>query len=354
MLLHGGDHAGYALEYGHLPLDFSANTNPLGTPHSVKKAIANALDRLDAYPDPLCRALTQALATHEKVNPAWIRCGNGAADLIFRCVLALKPKRALLLAPTFAEYETALMALDCDIAFHHLAKDNHYRVTETLLPQLQDSLDVLFLCQPNNPTGHTIAPDLLHAIAAKCVQHSIRLVVDECFVSLLDVPCQEQYSLKQQLGQSLIILKAFTKLYGLAGVRLGYMLCGDEHFLHTFDQCSQAWSVSSLAQAAGIAALEATEFVQESLALVHTEAAFMRMNLEKVAPSLDLRIWGGEANYLFFHSACTHLHELLKPQGILIRSCGNYRNLDDHFYRIAIRSRKDNLALLHALATIVS
>ena len=352
MLIHGGDHAGYALEYGRLPLDFSANTNPLGTPSSVKRALALALDTLDAYPDPLCRALTHALSHHENIDPQWIRCGNGAADLIFRCVLALKPRRALLLAPTFAEYELALRAVQCNITFHGLSPDDNFQLTEDVLPLLHKDLDVLFLCQPNNPTGHTIEPELLRTIATKCVHNHIRLVVDECFVSLLNVDNPEYYSLKTLFPHSLIILKAFTKLYGLAGVRLGYLLCSDMEYLRKFDQCGQAWSVSALAQVAGIAALEAEDFVRESRLLLRQEAAFLRENLASVAPSLNIQLLGGEANFMFFHSTCTDLSERLKPRGILIRSCSNYRNLDHHYYRIAVRTRKDNLQLLDALASI--
>ncbi|HIX13096.1 MAG TPA: threonine-phosphate decarboxylase, partial [Candidatus Anaerofilum faecale] len=109
-LVHGGDWAGYSEEYGAQPLDFSANVSPLGVPQGVQQAIAAAVQTADRYPDPLCRSLCRKLAAHEQVPEAWLLCGNGAADLIFRAVLAKKPRKALLTAPAFAEYEAALTA----------------------------------------------------------------------------------------------------------------------------------------------------------------------------------------------------------------------------------------------------
>ena len=112
-LTHGGDWAGYAAQYGGMPLDFSANVSPLGLPQGVRQAVARALDGADRYPDPLCRALRKKLSGTLGVPPQSILCGNGAADLIFRLALAEKPKRALVTAPTFAEYEQALVVAGC-------------------------------------------------------------------------------------------------------------------------------------------------------------------------------------------------------------------------------------------------
>ena len=107
-LTHGGDWAGFEAEYGRPPLDFSANVSPLDVPWAVRRAVAKAARQAARYPDPLCRRLTEALALHEKVEQKQILCGNGAADLIFRVVLAKKPRTALVTAPTFAEYGQAL------------------------------------------------------------------------------------------------------------------------------------------------------------------------------------------------------------------------------------------------------
>ena len=131
-LTHGGDWAGYRAEFGRDPLDFSANVSPLGLPEGVAKAITAALATADRYPDPLCRALREKLAVAEGVPAEWLLCGNGAADLIFRLALAAKPRTALVTAPTFAEYATALETAGCTVKRHFLREENDFAVTKDL------------------------------------------------------------------------------------------------------------------------------------------------------------------------------------------------------------------------------
>ena len=101
-LVHGGDWAGYRAQFGRDALDFSANVSPLGLPEGVAQAITAALPHADRYPDPLCRELRAKLALHEQLPEEQILCGNGAADLIFRLVLARRPRAALVTAPSSA------------------------------------------------------------------------------------------------------------------------------------------------------------------------------------------------------------------------------------------------------------
>ena len=173
-LTHGGDWAGYAAQYGGMPLDFSANVSPLGLPQGVRQAVARALDGADRYPDPLCRALRKKLSGTLGVPPQSILCGNGAADLIFRLALAEKPKRALVTAPTFAEYEQALVVAGCTADRFFLREEEGFAVTEALLERIEPGLDILFLCEPNNPTGRTTPRALLLRIfrAVRRLRHT--------------------------------------------------------------------------------------------------------------------------------------------------------------------------------------
>ena len=220
-LTHGGDWAGYRAEFGRDPLDFSANVSPLGLPGGVAKAITASLATADRYPDPLCRALREKLAVAE-----WLLCGNGAADLIFRLALAAKPRTALVTAPTFAEYATALETAGCRVERHFLREENDFAVAKDLLNAVHPGTNMVFLCQPNNPTGQLAEPALVEALLHKCEAVGAVLAVDECFLDFL--PEGEGLSAKHLLKNSkkLIILKAFTKLYGMAGVRLGCVRSG--------------------------------------------------------------------------------------------------------------------------------
>ena len=163
-LTHGGDWAGYRAKFGHDALDFSANVSPLGLPEGVALAIVNALPTADRYPDPLCRELRQKLSASENVHENQILCGNGAADLIFRLVLAKKPRRALLPAPTFAEYASALKTVGCEVEYFFLKEENDFEITEELLSALHETIDMVFLCQPNNPTGQIVTSSFLEKL----------------------------------------------------------------------------------------------------------------------------------------------------------------------------------------------
>ena len=346
-LVHGGDWAGYRAEFGRDALDFSANVSPLGLPAGVAAAITAALPMADRYPDPLCRALRTKLAAAEGVDAAQILCGNGAADLIYRLALALRPRRALLPAPTFAEYAAALETVDCDVQRFLLREEKDFAVTDGFVDAIDDSTDAVFLCQPNNPTGQLTALPLVEQILHRCAACGTLLVVDECFLDFL--PDHALHTAKGLLGEGdLVILKAFTKLYGMAGVRLGYALSADTALLEQMQACGQPWGVSSLAQAAGLAALEETAYVEKVRALI----AEQRPRLTAGLRALGLRVLDGRANYLLFQAPET-LGEALRQRGAVLRSCANYPGLGPGWYRTAVRTGPENEQLLKLLAEVL-
>ena len=348
-LVHGGDWAGYRAEFGRDALDFSANVSPLGLPAGVAAAITNALPTADRYPDPLCRQLRAALAGAEGVPADWILCGNGAADLIFRLALAVRPRRALLPAPTFAEYEAALQTVGCAVQRVFLREENEFAVTEEFIDAVTPETDIVFLCQPNNPTGQVTPPALVERLVRRCAECGAVLVVDECFLDFL--PDRDAWTAKQLLRDApqLIILKAFTKLYAMAGVRLGYALCGDATLLEKMRGAGQPWAVSSLAQAAGLAALQETAYAGAVRALIAEQRPRMAAGLR----ALGLRVMDGQANYLLFR-ATPDFGEKLRRRGAVVRSCANYPGLDAAWYRTAVRTAEENTRLLQIMGEILA
>ena len=340
---HGGDRYGRPVA-----LDFSANTNPLGTPEAVRRAVAESAACLDRYPDPYCRALVGALADYEQVPEKYLLCGCGAAELIFSYCAALRPRRALELAPTFSEYAAALTAAGCGVERHTLSRCTDFRLTEAVLPVLrQAAWDVVFLCNPNNPTGQLVEPGLLAEICRICREKEIRMFVDECFLDLADPG--RSASLKPLLAEQpgLFLLKAFTKSYGMAGLRLGYCLSADGALLRAMGRTVQPWNVSLPAQAAGVAALGESAFLARTRRVIRAERAFLRAGLEQ----LGLYVCPSQANYLLFYSPLP-LQDALLERGILVRDCSNYRGLDAGWYRIAVRRHEENQTLLSALSAL--
>lgn len=338
---HGGD-----VYDGEIQLDFSANTNPYGTPQAVLDAITAAFPRVHQYPDPYCRELVKAISEFESVPKDWILCGSGAAELIYSYCEALRPETAMELAPTFSEYALALERVGCRVERYSLKKENHFSLTEEFLPVLAHIRpDVLFLCNPNNPTGQVIGLPLLEKILNLCHRQGTALFVDECFLDLSD----DGVSLKARLGEhpKLFLLKAFTKSYGMAGVRLGYCLCADGQLLEKMSHTVPPWNVSTLAQAAGVAALQERAFLQKTRALIPVERQWLKGQLE----ALGFWVCPSRANYLLFQGR-PDLREQLRKQGIAIRSCGNYHGLEQGWYRIAVRLHEENERLIQAMKEV--
>ncbi len=340
---HGGDWAGFEQEYGTLPLDFSASISPLGVPEGVCRAICGAAARADRYPDPSCRALRAAIGEKEGVPVKNILCGNGAAELIYRAVLTRKPKRALVTAPSFSEYEAALNTVGCQIAYHTLRRERGFVPDETILEDIA-GMDMVFLCQPNNPTGVSVPMPLLLRVLEWCRAAGVLLVADECFVDLMDEPKAHTLAGELASGSGLLILRSFTKLYAMAGIRLGYCLSTDGAFLEAMAAGGPPWSVSELSQTAGLAALEETAYAGQVRALVRDQRPKLKAALE----GLGLSVIPGEANYLLFQSH-VDLAAPLARQGILLRGCGGFRGLDGSWYRAAVRTGQDNERLIKAI-----
>lgn len=344
---HGGDWAGYAMEYGTLPLDFSANTSPLGLPGGVKAAVIDSLDYADRYPDPRCRALTAKLAARYQVSPESILCGNGAADLIDRLALALRPENALVTAPTFGEYAVALERVGCEVRAFPLRQENQFQLTVDFLDWITPETDLVFLCEPNNPTGVTTPRPLLERVLERCREAGALLVVDECFGDFLDRP--EEHTMEPRLEEHLLILKAFTKFYAMAGLRLGYCLSGNRALLEAMAQAGQPWPVSTPAQAAGVAALEETGYPRKLRALIQEQRPWLTEQLT----ALGCSVVPGEANYLLFFCPVPELETKLRLRGVLIRNCANYPGLCPGWYRVAVRTGPENQRLVTALSEVI-
>lgn len=339
MHIHGGD----VYTYKNIT-DFSANINPLGIPESIVAAVTEGAKVAAQYPDVQCRELRKALSVAENIPQEQIACGNGAADLIFSLVLAAKPQKALMLAPTFYEYEQALRAIDCQIDYHVLREENGFQLQEDYLAKLDNTVDIIFICNPNNPTGVLTEPEFLRKVLKKCEEENILFVLDECFNDFLDDP--DSYTLKEAIKDSpnLFILKAFTKLYAMAGLRLGYGFSANQNLLGKMKEVTQPWSVSTPAQYAGLAALKEQDYVARTKEIITKERSYLMESLKK----LGFTVYPGKANYIFF-KAPEYLGEKTREHGYMIRDCSNYHSLTKGFYRIAVRLREENQGLIEAL-----
>lgn len=340
---HGGDI--YTSPYRY---DFSANLNPLGMPRAVADAACAGVRASENYPDVQCRRLVGAIAAREHVKPEQVICGNGAAEVIFMLAAAQRPKTALLAAPGFAEYEQALLAQGCRIAYYPLQRQQGFLLREDYLGYLEkEKPEIIFLCNPNNPTGLCIERPLLLKILDRCREMGILAAVDLCFLDFLED--REAADLAPLLDEypNLFILKAFTKTYAMAGLRLGYGLSADTALLSVMKETVQPWNVSIPAQEAGAAALKETAYVEKARALVKTERAWLLGQLK----ALGFTVYPARANFIFFEGP-PGLTQKCRELGILIRDCSNYHGLSEGYYRIAVRTHEENEELIRVLGKL--
>ena len=332
---HGGDIFEREIVY-----DFSANLNPLGMPENVKNALQKSISEWEKYPDPFCRNLVKKLSECENFPPENIVCGNGAADLIFRIVQTVKPKKSVVCTPSFSEYSKALTQSGSEISAYFLSEKSGFALDEKILEMLDESVQMLILSTPNNPTGRTIDGELLRRICEKCEANDIVFLCDECFIDFTENAAHAE----QFMNPNVVVLKAFTKIYAMAGLRLGYALFGDAELAEKVRRNGQFWSVSAPAQTAGEAALDEKYYLEKTLELEKAEREFLTENLR----NFGFKVYPSEANFILFYTKLP-LDEMLLSEKILIRNCANFDGLEQGCFRIAVRSHEENSALVSAI-----
>lgn len=328
-------------------MDFSVNVNPLGPPQRVIEAAKRGAELAAAYPDSRCGRLREKLSQRQGIPGECYIFGNGAAELLYNLVLAEKPGRALIPVPAFSEYEQALRTVGCEIKYYQTKQDNGYCIDSNFLSELNEEIDLVFLCSPTNPSGRAADRYLLCQAAERCERFGIRMVLDECFMEFLQRP--EAHSMIRETGdhRQLFTMRAFTKTYAMPGLRLGYGISSDHELLERMNRARQPWNVSIPAQEAGIAALDESEYVKTARKLIAEE----RLYLEKVLEELGIKYISSDVNFILIHTEKA-LFEEMKKYGILIRDCGNYRGLEKGWYRIAVRTHEANMRLVNALEDI--
>ncbi len=335
---HGGDVWGRGRV-----LDFSANLHPLGMPPEVARAARDAVAEAVCYPDPYCADLRRAIAARDGVEAEQIICGAGAADLIFRLCLALRPKRALVTGPAFSEYEQGLRLSGCQIERYVLGPETQFDLDEGICEAIVPGLEVLFLCSPNNPTGRLIDLALLREVAERCRETGTWLILDQCFFELTD-------SVPLELLERVFLLRAFTKTYAMPGLRLGYGLCTDGDLIERLYGAAQPWTVSNVAQAAGLAACARRDWPEKGREVLRRE----RPRLSTMLRALGLTVFEGAANYLLFQApGVKDLRDRALTKGVLLRSCADYQGLGPDYYRVCVRTGAENEVLIEALREVL-
>ena len=334
-------------------IDFSASINPRGMPRKAVYELRNHIGLVPHYPEPYSESLTSTIAGHLRVDPGSVLCGNGSTELIYLIPRILKPKRVLLIAPAFSEYERACTINGPVSVDRYVLKPAKDFIVDPdgFIDAMRGSrqgrtgqgCDLAFLCNPNNPTGRLIRKQDVLAIADAARAMRCRLVVDEAFIDF----CPGESVIGSVAGNPyLIVLRSMTKFYALAGLRLGFGVF-PLRLAERLKRSKEPWSVNNLALAAGKVLFSDTAYQKSTLAMFRREKRF----LEKRLSDLGITYFASAANYylLHFRDAGTIVDKLEK-KGILVRDCSNFKGLGKGYVRIAVRSRRENELLMKEFA----
>ncbi len=349
--MHGGDIYSLSEELGwpeRKIVDFSASINPLGVSNKVKAEIRRHLKFLHNYPDPDCRRLIRHLSRSVELPAECLLPGNGSTEIIYLIPRVLKPERVLIPAPTFSEYERAIHCseLNVEITYLNLKEEDGFHIQSAEIQKALGGIDLIYLCNPNNPTATLIPQKELLDLVRECKKRKTYIVVDEAFIDF--VPEQ---SILQEVTENpyLLVLRSLTKFYALTGLRVGY-LAAHPDVIKRFKLIKEPWSVNTLAQRAAVVALKDKAYIRNTFKLLEAEKKF----LEKEFSRMELTFYPSMVNfYLIKHPQSSNIVNELRKQGILIRDCSNFRGLTGEFMRVAVKTHRDNTRLIKALKTLL-
>ena len=352
---HGGNIFTVARTLGVSPdaiSDFSASINPLGLSPAIRKSIISGIDSLVHYPDSSQRDLKQALAEYHNLTPANFAVANGSTELIYHLPTIMHGNKALIVSPSFSEYVHALAQHRWEVQHFILSPTNNFSIDiESLEENLAGGFDVLYLCNPGNPNGTLYPQRVIEKIYQLCIAAGTFLVLDEAFMDFCEVGSSKYFVVR---CDNSIVLRSMTKFFGIPGLRLGYTI-SNAALAERMDSIGGPWSVNTLAQVAGVAALQDRKHNQKTIEYIRQERRNLVESLEQFS---QFKVYPSSANFLLIEikdgtSAKRLKDQLLAHHRILIRDCSSFMGLSNRFFRIAVRTSEENQRLLECLREIL-
>ncbi|MBB5323465.1 threonine-phosphate decarboxylase [Anoxybacillus tepidamans] len=331
-------------------IDFSVNTNPYSLPLSLWPTQADFCRWATEYPDPDASELINYLSRTERLSSEQLLIGSGASQCIDLLARLFSGKRVGIFEPTFSEYRRACEANRCTIVSIVSDEQRDWAYDQQQLLELVEQVDVLFLCHPNNPTGTVMKKEQLYSLLEAAEQAGTFVVIDEAFYHFWN----GAYTALEWISSfsRLIVIRSLTKMYHLAGVRIGY-IAANEAVVQKLKAFQPPWSVGQVAQKLALHFLPMNEFVVHARWMIDHERKRITAVLQKagyyVSPSV--------VNFYLLRaphqSAEKLLYDLLR-EGLIPRHTKNFRGLDGHYLRLAVKTKGENDQLLSFLTRWLS
>lgn len=338
-------------------VSFSANVNPLGISTHLRNSLSASLDAITSYPDREYRELRTCIADYADTQMENIIVGNGSTELISLFIQTYRPKKAMILGPTYSEYEREITLGGGSTVYYPLREEQDFRMdTADLCACLHDGLDLLVLCNPNNPTSTALDRSQMRRILDTCLQHGIFVMIDETYVEFTDesdrissIPLTNYYT-------NLVILRGTSKFFAAPGLRLGYAITGNQDLIKQINTRQNPWSINSLAEIAGRLMFQDQEYVRLTQNLISSERSRLCALLGGWS---GVKVYRPSANFILMRILregvdAERLFEHCIRKGLMIRNCSTFPFLDNSFVRFCIMLPEQNDRLLEAFSELLN
>lgn len=339
-------HGGYFGKDKEDVIDFSVNINPLGVPFRLKEKLKKSIETLERYPEIDGKNGINLLSNRLDIDAENIILGNGATELIYLFARTFKPEKIMIIEPTFTEYERAFSLNGSQIHHFKTNEEDNFKIdTKRLVEELEDThIDVLILCNPNNPTGVFTQKEDLCSLLKVLKDKNVKLFVDESFIDFTD---KESYiSLLEEY--SIFLLRSMTKIYAIPGLRLGFGLASKQ-IIKEMNKNKEPWTINSLALDSIEVLLEDKFYKDQTDMWYSSEKERLKQGLKQIE---SIKVYDSEANFFLCRlnkSNSITLRNYMINRGIYIRTCEDFYGLDDSFIRLSIRTREENTRLVMEL-----
>lgn len=335
---------------------FSANVNPLGVSYELRNCLASHIDAITSYPDREYTSLRNCIANYVGSDTSNILVGNGSTELISLMIQIKAPKKALIIGPTYSEYEREVSIEGGSSLYYPLHEEEDFKLNlPDLCTKLTKDIDLLVICNPNNPTSGCIYRKDMRKILDHCKQNDIFVMVDETYIEfapelnkISSVPLTNDYN-------NIIILRGISKFFAAPGLRLGYAICGNTDLLKEINNKKNPWTINSLAAIAGEIMFNDKKYIEETKNLIDQERTRICSVLDTI-PSL--KYYPCTANFILCKiksdtPTANDLFEAAIRKGLMIRDCSTFPFLDEHYFRFCFMSPEKNDELLTVIKEIL-
>lgn len=351
MDLHGGNIYRLKREGKEELLDYSSNINPLGVPEKFKQKVIESFDILEKYPDPDYVELRESIGKYNEIDIENIVVGNGATEILFLYMKSLKPKKAFVVAPSFAEYRRALESIDCEIEYFLLDEEKNFNLDVDRFISSIPQCDLVVICNPNNPTGTFIPLEDIKRINEELKKKNIKLFIDEAFIEF--IKGWEDFTAVNLKDRNIFVMRALTKFFAVPGLRLGYGISYDTEIMKTIPKYKEPWSINSFADIAGKTMLWDREYIEKSEKWIEEEKKWFYNETLKIE---GIKSYKTNTNFILIqllNKSSKEVREEMIDRGIVVRDASNFVGLNENYIRLAIKDRENNKKVLLALNEVV-